>query len=169
MSEEKECIASCSCMGVEFSPIRNEDGSYTERWACKDCGNEFVKKVFLKSLESRLKEAERKRQCSEHHVKEQENTNDELSDENEALKTRLSQAEADLQDKAVSYCNGEILQLRTRLSNLMNVAGRMSSVLEEGQHMILRSLDSADDDEHEFLEKAKKVSAEWDVIKNEGV
>lgn len=44
MSEEKKDRASCSCMGVEFSPIRNKDGSCTERWACKDCGNEFVKK-----------------------------------------------------------------------------------------------------------------------------
>lgn len=50
MSEEKDDIwkASCACLDVVFIPIHNKDGSYTERWACKDCGNEFVKKVFLK-------------------------------------------------------------------------------------------------------------------------
>lgn len=39
--------AACACRNPEYNPVRNEDGSFTERWACPDCGSEFVKKAVL--------------------------------------------------------------------------------------------------------------------------
>jgi hypothetical protein len=90
MSNEKDDMskASCACLKVIYQPIHNADNSCTERWVCESCGNEFVKKQQIKSLESRLKEAN---DCADF------NMNTRIKAENEmfALEERLSQAEAE--------------------------------------------------------------------------
>lgn len=101
----------------------------------------------IADLESRLKESE-----EEVFIK---------CKQNGVLLERLSQAEAKEQELRENWLE-DMQEWSVEKAHLMDVGGRMSSVLEEGQHMILRSLDSAGDDEHEFLEKAKKVNAEWD-------
>lgn len=127
------------------------------------------------SLESRLKEAERKRQCSEHHVKEQENTNDELSDENEALKARLSQAEAERDewkkswhDLAVSHSDKA-----REIALLMDVAGKMAGAIEKELDWVKTV---ANDSQCKYTRLGAKGSAielesaiaEWDGIKDGG-
>jgi len=42
MNEDK---AVCSCMRVKYDPIKNDNGTMTERWKCSNCGREFRKKV----------------------------------------------------------------------------------------------------------------------------
>ena len=33
----------CSCRKVDYIPIRNEDGSYTEQWMCMECKSVFIR------------------------------------------------------------------------------------------------------------------------------
>lgn len=53
--------ACCACINVKFQPTKHDDGSFSERWACTDCGMEFVKKVMaearVKSVAEEMKEA----------------------------------------------------------------------------------------------------------------
>lgn len=33
----------CACLRTLYQPIKNQDGTYTPRWVCQDCGAMFVK------------------------------------------------------------------------------------------------------------------------------
>ena len=148
MSEEKDNRACCACLNVSFNPIRNEDGSYNERWTCKDCGNEFVKKFWFKSLESRLKESE-----EEVFIK---------CKQNGVLLERLSQAEAEnkvLRDENVAY-NKNYLKL-------MDVAEKLSEWVE-GYIDYLGHEDCGNEcQQGEMRKEMEKLIAEWDGIKKE--
>ena len=116
MSEEKDDIwkASCACLDVVFIPIHNKDGSYTERWACKDCGNEFVKK-------RRLSQAEAELQIDCRDCREGDGSCDKmhmpsgtmklfllnLQEDNEKLKARLSHL-MDVAKKLANWINSEV-------------------------------------------------------------
>jgi hypothetical protein len=40
-TEEQAC---CACLHVDYDPIRNVDGSFTEKWWCRNCFAEFIRK-----------------------------------------------------------------------------------------------------------------------------
>lgn len=46
MTEVKDG-AVCTCLRVDYDPIKHEDGSYTERWRCSACGSEFRRVQFV--------------------------------------------------------------------------------------------------------------------------
>lgn len=35
--------AGCACLGVVYDPIKNADGTLSERWHCTSCGARFVR------------------------------------------------------------------------------------------------------------------------------
>jgi len=42
----------CSCLNVKFISVKNENGSFTEKWVCVDCGCEFKKEIKFPKLEN---------------------------------------------------------------------------------------------------------------------
>lgn len=90
-----------------------------------------------------------------------------LIKENKELRTRVAELEKDLDDKAVSYCNGEILQLKTRLSNLLKASEGMEKALER----IVEIPDQTDYEEdpcgqvNAMHEKATKALADFRALK----
>lgn len=40
----------CACLNVMYDPIKYADGSMSERWTCKLCGNAFVRKGHMDSF-----------------------------------------------------------------------------------------------------------------------
>lgn len=34
----------CACVKVKYDPVRNENGTCSERWLCLSCKTEFIKK-----------------------------------------------------------------------------------------------------------------------------
>ena len=39
-----EIESKCACLKVEFSPLDNEDGTFTDYWQCVHCGAAFIPK-----------------------------------------------------------------------------------------------------------------------------
>jgi sugar-specific transcriptional regulator TrmB len=104
----------------------------------------------------------------------------EVADSNKELRTRVAELEKEIKDRQETEQSllSELNQyksktvnvvafhkLEDRLSTLLKASEGMEKALEEGTHMVLRSLDSAGDDEHEFLEKAKKALADFRAVK----
>jgi chromosome condensin MukBEF ATPase and DNA-binding subunit MukB len=95
----------------------------------------------------------------------------EVADSNKELRTRVAELEKEIKDRQETEQSllSELNQyksktvnvvafhkLEDRLSTLLKASEGMEKALEEGTHMVLRSLDSAGDDEHEFWRKPRK-------------
>lgn len=50
--------AMCACLRILYQPIKNQDGTYTSRWVCQDCGAVFIKNCSqgTNDLPTRLRE-----------------------------------------------------------------------------------------------------------------
>ena len=55
MSEQ---MAACACLTVKYDPIKNDNGTLTERWRCPSCENTFVKRFWLDAETARADQAE---------------------------------------------------------------------------------------------------------------
>lgn len=138
MSEEKDVEkddmsrVSCSCMGVEYSPIRNEDGSFTERWVCKNCGNQFVKIQFLKELRTRVAELSKDAMFRRINMQ---------VEQIEELQNRLSTLEQSILDLSHPNIKNILSELNQYKSKTVNVVAfhkledRLSTLLKASEGM----------------------------------
>jgi predicted RNase H-like nuclease (RuvC/YqgF family) len=146
MSEEKGC-------DVHFVEMIDVGNHGVENYVCPDCYHEAKDKI--KSLESRLKEAEKNLEIERLGWKT-------IVEERDK---RLSQAEAELRDnksfgrglaQACDSLRADNKSLEARLSHLMDVAGKMAKALDEIE------------DEDGLYKRHKLALAEWDGIKEGG-
>lgn len=49
-------LAGCACLHVDYDPLHNEDGTYSERWQCRYCKTAFVKRVWYEQARASIAE-----------------------------------------------------------------------------------------------------------------
>lgn len=53
--------AACACLTVKYDPIDNGDGTWTERWRCRDCGMPFAKALGVLDVNDERAPADERR------------------------------------------------------------------------------------------------------------
>lgn len=54
MEEKVENNACCAHLVVAYQPVGNEDGSFCDRWICRECKSEFTPVYWIEKLRTNL-------------------------------------------------------------------------------------------------------------------